>query len=38
MRMRMYKNKKYDNCHLVNDWYAKLSGSKIKEQFNNIIK
>ncbi|MBN2240391.1 MAG: hypothetical protein JW712_11510 [Dehalococcoidales bacterium] len=38
LKMRMYKNKKYNNCRLVNDWYSKLSGDKIREKFENIGK
>ena len=38
MKMRMYKDKRYNNCRLVNDWYSKLSGSKIQEKFENIVK
>ena len=38
MKMRMYKNKRYDHCRLVNNWYTKLSGSKIQDQFKRIVK
>jgi hypothetical protein len=34
LKMKMRKGKAYNGCRLVNDWYAKLTGSKGKEKLN----
>ncbi len=31
-KMRMRRKKGYRGCRLVNDWYAKLSGSRASER------
>lgn len=37
MKMRMYKDKRYDNCRLVNNWYSKLNGSDAQAKFKKIV-
>jgi hypothetical protein len=35
LKMRIRKGKGYNGCRLVNDWYAKLSGTRGKEKLKN---